>query len=427
MSNCKLLFTRNIELKEFFDLLYKSVIKKGEIIPGVESEINLRLNNLKLNPRTNLGVQFRHGIDSQYGEIIFVMRDNFYEIQKKQYKMLSIWRRPWNIENNQKSIGNFKFYEVEGVNTNRILDEENRNFKKRENTIWIEKNVLNPGAVHDMDSPSWSNIQLHIFEDIELFSENSIKLLIKKPENQQEILFNMDMSKDKPEDIAQELFEASLIEKSEKTILTNLLNEILISTDLKIKGNDKFHIEINQQYNIEKILFPKWLTSINNHEKIKSITDYNNLKYNDQFYEFLFKLFNLEEKLTKDIFPYNYDFYGESENPNDYYFYIHNTNYLRRNLNIEPRFKDFNFGLDDSNYLYFRITLNQSRGVNNSSQIGLSPEVFTDLEKKYLEMCPKLPIKGGFLKNKIKTKKKIKPKKFKLNTVGFKSFKNKKI
>jgi hypothetical protein len=235
------------------------------------------------------------------------------------------------------------------------------------------------------------------------------------------------MSKDKPEDIAQELFDASLIAETEKKILTDLLKEILISTDLKIKRNEKFDIEINQQYNIEKILFPKWLTSGNNHDKIKSITDYNNLKYNDQFYEFLFKLFNLEEKLSKDIFPYNYDFYGESENPNDYYFYIHNTNYLRRNLNIEPRYKDFNFGLDDSNYLYFRITLNQSGGVNNSSQIGLSPEVFTDLEKKYLEMCPKIPIKGGFFKNKIKTKKKIKPKKFKLNTVGFKSLKNKKI
>ena len=94
MSNCKLLFTRNIELKEFFDLLYKSVIKKGEIIPGVESKIDLRFNNLKLNVRSNLGTQFRHGIDSQYGEVIFVMRDNFYNIQNKKYKMGSIWRRP---------------------------------------------------------------------------------------------------------------------------------------------------------------------------------------------------------------------------------------------------------------------------------------------------------------------------------------------
>ena len=74
MSNTNLLFTRNIELKEFFDLLYKSVQKKGELLPGVESKIKLRFNNIKLKFKSETGIQFRHGIDSQYGDVVFVMR-----------------------------------------------------------------------------------------------------------------------------------------------------------------------------------------------------------------------------------------------------------------------------------------------------------------------------------------------------------------
>lgn len=429
-----LLFTRNIELKEFFDLLYKSVQKEGELLPGVESKIKLRFNNIKLKFKSATGVQFRHGIDSQYGDVILVMRKDFYEKPKKEYKMGSIWKRPWTEGKELTHIGKIKLYETGDRDMQSILDEENSQFKRRVDTIWVEKNVLKPGEIHDMTTPSWSNLQLHIFEDIELISENN--LVITMPDikgTKVDINFNMDMRIDTPDDIVQELVEADIIKVAEdKQLISQNIGSLIYGS---IKGDDSINfklnrggdatIKLNKSYNIEKILFPKWLTTIMNRDKIKSITKYDNMKYNDQFYDFLFKLFNLEEKMSKEYFPYDYDFYGESELVEDYYFFIYDTNYLRKDLKIEPKFKTFDFGYEDVNYLYYRITLNPNGSVNNSSEIALSGEVFSDLEKKYIDICnDKMSShKGGGISQKVKSKKKLNIK----NKTNKKTQKNKKI
>ena len=44
----------------------------------------------------------------------------------------------------QKPIGNITIYETGDIDMLRILDEENKMFKRRVDTIWLEKNVLNP-------------------------------------------------------------------------------------------------------------------------------------------------------------------------------------------------------------------------------------------------------------------------------------------
>ena len=146
-----------------------------------------------------------------------------------------------------------------------------------------------------MTAPSWSNLQLHIFEDIELVSDNNISITIPK---KGEITFNMDMSIDTPANIAQELVEEKIINEEDKEKISENIESLINGnitgnpTKFNLVNSSESKIKLNKSYNIEKILFPKWLTAIVNHDKIKSITKYDNMKYNDQFYDFLFKLFN---------------------------------------------------------------------------------------------------------------------------------------
>lgn len=151
----KLLFTHNTSITTLYNMMI-----------GNEKYIRCCLDDKPIL----LGAQFRHGIDSQYGEIIFIMKDKFW-INKKGL-LPKIDERDINgniptMKTNYPVFGHFfknDFLEYTPKNSKTIdkwLYEEASKYDFRHSTNYGVHNCIG-------DTISWCNIQLHLSENIDL-------------------------------------------------------------------------------------------------------------------------------------------------------------------------------------------------------------------------------------------------------------------
>lgn len=161
-----LLWTHNTPIPTFHKILYSGILRSS----------------------ADLGLQFRHGIDSQYGDVIFIMKPEWYN---KDLNALHIKNRNDTSCRRSKKFWH-PFYE----------DETNRLFYDNQKAIALEKeykyytyrqfNIKGSGGEcvdkislrkeREKDLPSWCNLQLHLCQNVKvkINNDNILKIMLPR-------------------------------------------------------------------------------------------------------------------------------------------------------------------------------------------------------------------------------------------------------
>ena len=148
------------------------------------------LNSGRLIFSAKLGLQFRHGIDSQYGDVIFIMKPEWYD---QNLKVLQLYNKDeTNIYCGRSKKLWHPFYEND---TNILFLSNKTGFafalqREYEYYTYRQFNIKGNGSEcidkiskkKDMDwnLPSWCDLQLHLCQNVEVNNNNILKIMLPR-------------------------------------------------------------------------------------------------------------------------------------------------------------------------------------------------------------------------------------------------------